>query len=118
MSRVVDEILSHRITTMTEDVFQKVMAEVKKHKRMFDDSVHYYPKKFSVSTEEFMDVFSYLDTATENVSFYNENIPFYNKTAYIKYGDDFYTWELVHGQGSSCGIMLIDSREQKIRSKR
>ena len=96
---------------MTEDLFEKVLAESRKMGYVESEDVAYnIGNKYSLSASEFMDVFHYLDEVTREHQKQDEECTFPRTMAYFLYKGELYLWDLMIGQGSSCSITHIKDR--------
>lgn len=96
---------------MTEQLFFNVMKEVKAHELIDHEDIAYHPDKYKISAQDFMDVFHYLEKALDGYLFENEDCTFPNTIGYFLFIGNFYIWDLMLGQGSSCMIKHMDMED-------
>lgn len=96
--------------TMTLDLFEKVLEEVKDKDLLDAEDLAYFPERFKITSEEFLDVFHYLSEVLDKVE--DEECMFPRETAVFVYHDVLFLWDLMIGQGSSCIIKVTDSTEK------
>ncbi len=102
--------------SMTTELFDKVMTEVIDNLRLDDEDLWYHKKDYSITQEEFLDVFHYLDKVikTKDDSEYDV---FTSVTGYFKYRSNCFEWNVISGQGSICSIKYIDYNEDLLEIK-
>jgi len=90
---------------MTFGLFNKVMTEVLEKGMIDDETLAYFPERFKITSEEFRDVFHYLEEELKNYIFQPEDSNFPNNLGYFKFWGKFFRWDLLIGQGSACYLV-------------
>lgn len=99
------EQVLHLNGIMTTELFDKVMRELSEKLFLNDEDIFYHKEDYSITPEEFIDVFHYLDTISDGQKM-SEYISFPQSYAYFTYKGKKFIWDLLIGQGSSCSIYV------------
>lgn len=95
---------------MTEKLFEKVLESVNINMSLDYDELAYDDTAFTCTTEDFIDVFHYIETfAKDKKVEIASDFPQYK--IYFTYKEENFVWRLMVGQGAYCEIYRIFSSE-------
>lgn len=93
---------------MSKTLFERVLQYIIFYKTLgYEDLL--YCKEEIISADEFMDVFNYIKEACPDKQEIGDSFP--GLSIGFKYKGVTFIWELIHGQGSHCGIRLNQENE-------
>jgi len=96
--------------TMTEELLSKVLSEVIRVGNIDVEDIQYNPEQYRISSEEFMDVYHYIDQKIiERYPVINSYFPEV-KICFI-YNSTHFVWRLLQGQGSCCQLYTDNEEE-------
>ena len=107
------EIL-HLNGRMTQELFDKVMNELFNKLILNDESISYHENDYSISWQDFSDVFHYLEViAGEDKYDISNSFPY--TQASFEYKGIKFIWDLLIGQGSSCSLYVYGYNDEQFR---